>query len=207
MRTILLVDDNDSLVELFSFFFEGDGWNVLTAPGGMECLELLGHESPDLILLDIMMEPMDGWETLHHIKEKSRWARIPVAMLTGKALSQKEFDTYGMLFEHYLLKPLSENKMVTLSGQILDDYNRVHNVAEAAGNKGIDPSVIDEYLIVHHRVVMTQRMSTCMAPMDITMPWDIGKNEERLRSLEKIFTDRGVSLFVVEGDTGHSGRK
>ena len=109
-----------------------------------------------------MMEPMDGWETLHRIKEKPGLAKIPVAMLTGKALSQKEFDSYGMLFEHYLLKPLSERKMVTLSGQILDDYNRVHKVAEAAGNKGIDRSIIDEYLIVHHRVVMNQRMSACM---------------------------------------------
>jgi two-component system, OmpR family, response regulator len=192
MRTILLVDDNDSLVELFSLFFEGDGWKVLTAPGGKECLDLLDHESPDLILLDIMMEPMDGWETLHHIKEKPGWAKIPVAMLTGKALSQKEFNSYGMLFEHYLLKPLSESKMVTLSGQILDDYNRVHKVAEAAGTMGIDPSVIDEYLIVHHRIVINQRMSACMTLQDITMPWDIGKNEERLRVIEKIFTDRGV---------------
>ena len=192
MRTILLVDDNDSLIELFSLFFQDAGWKVLTAPGGRECLDLLGHESPDLVLLDIMMEPMDGWETLHRIKENPGWAKIPVAMLTGKALSQKEFDSYGMLFEHYLLKPLSESKMVTLSGQILDDYNRVHTVAEAAGNKGIDPSVIDEYLIAHHRVVINQRMSACMAPMDITMPWDIGKNEERLRAVEKIFTDRGV---------------
>ena len=115
MRTILLVDDNDSLIELFSLFFQGEGWTVLTAPGGRECLDLLGHESPDLILLDIMMVPMDGWETLQRIKENPGWAKIPVAMLTGKALSQKEFDTYGLLFEHYLMKPLTEKKMTTLS--------------------------------------------------------------------------------------------
>ena len=177
---------------LFSLFFEEDGWKVLTAPGGRECLDLLGHESPDLVLLDIMMKPMDGWETLHRIKEKPGWAKIPVAMLTGKALSQKEFDSYAMLFEHYLLKPLSKIKMVTLAGQILDDYNRVHKVAEAAGNKGIDPSIIDEYLVVHHRLVINQRMSACMTQMDITTPWNIGKNEERLKVVEKIFTDYGV---------------
>jgi two-component system OmpR family response regulator len=192
MRTILLVDDNDDLTALFSRFFEDAGWDVLTAPGGRECLDLLGHESPDLILLDIMMEPMDGWETLHHIKENPGWAKIPVAMLTGKALSQKEFDTYGMLFEHYLMKPLSESKMVTLSGQILDDYNRVHKVAEAAGNKGIDPSLIDEYLIVHHRIMLNQRMSASLALQGYTIPWNLGNDQERLRVVEKIFADRGV---------------
>lgn len=85
MRTILLVDDDELFIMLFSRFFENDGWKVLTAPGGRECLELLGRQLPDLVLLDIMMKPMDGWETLLRIKENPGWANVPVAMLTGKS--------------------------------------------------------------------------------------------------------------------------
>lgn len=194
MRTILLVDDNESLIELFSLFFEEEGWNVLTAPGGRECLKILEQEHPDMILLDIMMEPMDGWETLHHVKENPRWTKIPVAMLTGKALSQKEFDAYGLLFEHYLLKPLSETKMISLSAQILEDSKKVQAIAESAESKGVDPSVIGEYLAVHHRIMLRQRMSASSALSDITIPWDIGKDGERLKELERMFAELGVIL-------------
>lgn len=194
MRTILLVDDNESLIELFSLFFQEEGWNVLTAPGGRECLKILEQEHPDMILLDIMMEPMDGWETLHHVKENPRWAKIPVAMLTGKSLSQKEFDAYCLLFEHYLVKPLSENKMISLSAQILDESKRVQAIAVSAENKGVDASVIGEYLAVQHRIMLKQRMSASSAGSDITIPWDIGRDEERLKELEKIFAGRGVNF-------------
>jgi len=194
MKTILLVDDNESLIELFSLFFLEGGWNVLTAPGGRECLEHLGHESPDMILLDIMMEPMDGWETLHRIKENPQWKKIPVAMLTGKALSQKEFDSYGMLFEHYMMKPLSEEKMISLAGQVLEEHTSVHEVAEAAREKGVDPVIIDEYLALHHRIMLHQRMSASPAVQDIMIPWDPGKDQERLKEIENMFTEKGVSL-------------
>jgi len=198
MRTILLVDDNESLIELFSIFFQEAGWNVLTAPGGRECLKILEHKSPDMILLDIMMEPMDGWETLVRIKANPMWTKVPVAMLTGKALSQNEFDSYGMLFENYLLKPLSEEKMISLAGQVLDEYIRVHEVSEAAGKKGTPPLIVDEYLLVHHRVTLNHRMSATLALQGYTIPWDLNKDQERLMELEKMFTDRGVS-FPCQG--------
>jgi two-component system OmpR family response regulator len=200
MRTILLVDDNESLIELFSLFFQEEGWNVLTAPGGKECLKILEHESPDMILMDIMMEPMDGWETLHHVKENPRWAKIPVAMLTGKALSPKEFESNGMLFENYLLKPLSESKMILLSGQVVDAHTNVQRDAEAARNKGIDPVIIEEYLIVNHRVILNHRMATSLALQGFTIPWDLGKDQERLKELERMFTEKGVPLSSSNGD-------
>ena len=194
MRTILLVDDNESLIELFTLFFQEAGWNVLSAPGGRECLDLHGRESPDIILLDIMMEPMDGWETLLHIKEKPRWAKVPVVMLTGKALSQKDFDSYAMNFEHYLMKPLYQSKMISLVGQVLDEYRKVHVVTETARKKGIDPEKIDEYLAVHHHITLDRRITGSMALQDIRIPWDLGKDQERLRELERMFAGRGVSL-------------
>lgn len=198
MRTILLVDDNESLIELFTLFFQEAGWAVLTAPGGRECLEVLGHERPDLILLDIMMVPMDGWETLHQIKENPLWANIPVAMLTGKALSQKEFDSFSMLFEHYMVKPLHENEMVLLSGQVVDEYNKVQREAKTARNKGIDSVIIEEYLNVNHRVLLNKRMSASPALQGFSIPWDPVKDQERLRELEKIFREKGVNISIAE---------
>jgi hypothetical protein len=115
-------------------------------------------------------------------------------MLTGKALSQKEFESNGMLFENYLVKPLSKSKIILLSGQVIDAHNKVQRDAEAARNKGIDPVIIEEYLIVNHRVILNQRISASRARQGFTIHWDLAKDQERLREIEKLFAELGVSL-------------
>jgi two-component system OmpR family response regulator len=63
MDTILIVDDEPAIREIFTAYLERGGYTSLAVAGGMECLETLKTQKPDLILLDLMMEPMDGWET------------------------------------------------------------------------------------------------------------------------------------------------
>ena len=107
MTTILIVDDNPDIRDLFTRFLTLAGFSTLTAPGGEECLELLKKNHPDLILLDIMMEPMDGWQTLALIKSQPESKDIPVMMVTGKALMETEQQMYSDQFEIYLMKPVS----------------------------------------------------------------------------------------------------
>ena len=84
MYTILVVDDSPFIVDVFVTMLERGGYRTVAAYGGEECLEILKTVTPDLILLDIMMEPVDGWETLERIKENPRTKDIPVLMLTAK---------------------------------------------------------------------------------------------------------------------------
>ncbi len=84
MYTILVVDDSPFIVDVFVTMLERGGYRTVAAHGGEECLEILKTVTPDLILLDIMMEPMDGWETLEKIKENPATKDIPVLMLTAK---------------------------------------------------------------------------------------------------------------------------
>ena len=98
MYTILVVDDSPFIVDVFVTMLERGGYRTVAAYGGEECLEILKTVTPDLILLDIMMEPMDGWETLEKIKENPTTKEIPVLMLTAKQLTPVEAeDTVSLL--------------------------------------------------------------------------------------------------------------
>jgi CheY-like chemotaxis protein len=62
---------------------------------------------PDLILLDVMMEPMDGWQTLMNLKRNPDSCRIPVIMVSGKTPTPDDVHMYGKYYEHFVMKPVS----------------------------------------------------------------------------------------------------
>ena len=87
MKRILVVDDEeDILISLKESLTRLDkDFEVTGVQSGEECLEILkNNEKPDLIILDIMMPGMDGWELFNRLKENYRWSKIPVVFLTAK---------------------------------------------------------------------------------------------------------------------------
>jgi len=108
MRKILIVDDEDdvlySLKKGFEFF--QDDYEVKTARNGKDCLEILTHQTPDLILLDLMMPNMNGWQVLDIIQENTKWRNIPVFIIS--AVEKQEFkDTTEALGIPFIEKPFS----------------------------------------------------------------------------------------------------
>lgn len=78
---VLVVDDDPDILNLLTHFWQGKDRDVRTARSGREALKLLAQEEPDLVILDVVMPEMDGWEVLRRIREQSQ---VPVIMLTGK---------------------------------------------------------------------------------------------------------------------------
>jgi len=111
MTTILIVDDNPDIRELFTTFLNIAGFSTMAVGGGAECIELLKTTRPDLILLDIMMEPMDGWQTLKYIKSQPESKDIPVFMVTGKAITETEQQMYNGDYKIYLMKPVTPQRL------------------------------------------------------------------------------------------------
>jgi two-component system OmpR family response regulator len=111
MSTVLIVDDDPDIANIFRIFLSRDGHMAVTASDGKICLEKVQQCKFDLILLDIMMAPMDGWETLEIIKSDPRTGSIPVIMVTGKPLEEKERLKYGGLFYRYLMKPVRRTEL------------------------------------------------------------------------------------------------
>ena len=81
--TILVVDDELDIVFGVRVFLESEGYAVLEAGNGVDALKVLGHERPDLIILDVMMPGLNGWDTLALIQADDNLKDIPVIMLTA----------------------------------------------------------------------------------------------------------------------------
>ena len=106
-QTICLVDDNEDILGIFSMFFGKKGYTVVTASGGQGCIDTIRVTPPDIIILDVMMEPMDGWKTLEQVKSNPATRHIPVIMVSGKRPTAEELNAYGTLFVRYIMKPVS----------------------------------------------------------------------------------------------------
>ncbi len=104
---ILMIEDDEEMLALNELILEKEGYRVLSATGGAAGLEMLRTNRVDLILLDIMMEDMDGWEVLRHIKSDEQLKSVPVIMLTARHYREDEQETarYAKLFEGYIVKP------------------------------------------------------------------------------------------------------
>ena len=111
---ILVVDDEEHVVAAIVTNLQIDGFDVVPAYNGAEALELVPTESPDLIILDVMMPEMDGWEVLQSLKENPDTESIPVVMLT--ALSQDRDIEMGWELEAnaYLTKPFDPAKLIRI---------------------------------------------------------------------------------------------
>jgi CheY-like chemotaxis protein len=114
MSSILLVEDDRDSREALAFVLEDAGHTVASAGNGREALDLLDEEEkPDLILLDLMMPVMNGWEFLGERKRRPGLASIPVMVLTAAALDDKlgDFDV------SYVRKPVDGGELVQRIGK------------------------------------------------------------------------------------------
>jgi DNA-binding response OmpR family regulator len=103
--TILVVDDDPVIQKLLSVNFELEGYRVVTAGDGIEGLESIGAEPPDIVLLDVMMPRMDGLEVCRRLKDDPATAGIPVILLSAKAQATDISGGIDAGADDYITKP------------------------------------------------------------------------------------------------------
>ena len=103
-KKIMIVDDEDDVRTSVGQFLEASGYKVIKAENGNDCLQKLEQEIPDLVLLDIMMPGMNGWDVAARIKEKPEWNAIPIVFLTAKG-DDMSVGIGGMASVDYIVKP------------------------------------------------------------------------------------------------------
>jgi CheY-like chemotaxis protein len=163
MYTILVVDDSPFIVDVFVTMLERGGYRTVAAYGGEECLEILKTVTPDLILLDIMMEPVDGWETLERIKENPRTKDIPVLMLTAKQLTPTEAQEYGIYIEDYVLKPITHRELYDAIEHVLKRQQAIKSDIDLAKQSGFDAEIIAEYARLSKSIDVNKRLMKILA--------------------------------------------
>jgi len=156
--TILVVDDSPFIVDVFVTMLERGGYRTVAAYGGEECLEILKTVTPDLILLDIMMEPMDGWETLEKIKENPATKDVPVLMLTAKQLTPTEAQEYGPYIEDYVLKPITHRELYDAIEHVLSRRQNIRADIDKAAQSGADEELVSEYARLSKGIDVNKRL-------------------------------------------------
>jgi CheY-like chemotaxis protein len=118
-KKILIADDQRELVEGMKVRFEKDGYTVVEAFNGEECLEKAKKEIPDLIIMDVSMPQMDGYEAVREIKADKTIKHIPIFMLTGKDQMEDIFRLEGVL--EYIIKPFDYEMLSGLIKTLFKD--------------------------------------------------------------------------------------
>ena len=108
-RKILVVDDEPGLRELVRINLEHEGYGVMQAGNGVECLTIVRQTQPDLVILDVMMPEMDGWETCKQLRE---FTSVPVLMLTARVQSSDVVTGLDSGADDYLVKPFNMDELM-----------------------------------------------------------------------------------------------
>ena len=116
---VLIVDDDPNLREFLRANLEIDGYQVREAGSAEEGLAALDDEPPDLILLDVMMPQVDGWEMLQRVQEKHGVGAIPVIMFSGKVDEQSAADAASRGAQGFIGKPFDPRALIESTKQLL----------------------------------------------------------------------------------------
>jgi len=125
-KKILAVDDERHIVRLIQVNLERAGYQVVTAFDGPEALKKVEGERPDLVVLDVMMPRMDGFEVLKRLQANPETREIPVIMLTAKAQDADVFRGWASGVSAYLTKPFNPLELITFVKRIFsgtDEYD------------------------------------------------------------------------------------
>lgn len=117
---VVYVEDEQEMIDLVRLILASKGYEVIGANGGRAGLDLIRRELPDLVLLDLMMPDMDGWDVYHHMKADEKTRSIPVIVVTAKAQNiDKVLGLHIAKVDDYIAKPFSPQELVNSIERIL----------------------------------------------------------------------------------------
>jgi two-component system alkaline phosphatase synthesis response regulator PhoP len=191
-ETILIVDDEVDLLELIEYNLKKAGYNVLKAENGPEGLRLARKHHPDLILLDIMMPRMTGFEVVTQLREDAELKHVPVLFLTARSDEETEVHGLEVGADDFLPKPISTAKLVA----------RIKTALRRAG----DAPETGSELVVHDLVINRERYLVLRGTKEFQLPrkeFEVlhflasrkGKVIDRQTLLNEVW---GPNVFVID---------
>jgi len=129
-RQVLVVDDHQPTLQLIRSALEGLGLKVRTAGNGAEALLAVDEEKPDLVILDVMMPVLDGFQTLKVLQESPETQELPVIMLTARSSDIDVAHGWRSGVTSYLTKPFSLDQLVSMVRRVLEAVTPVGAAAE-----------------------------------------------------------------------------
>ena len=119
--SVLIVDDVDDTRELYERFMQFQGARVMTARDGVEALQAVSFEAPDVIVLDLAMPRMTGWETIRNLRGNRATRRIPIIAVSGQRAKEEALEAGA---DSYLEKPCLPNELLAEILRVLREPSR-----------------------------------------------------------------------------------
>ena len=120
-KTVLIVEDNELNMKLFRDLLEAHGYQTSGTSNGYEALDLVRKMRPDLILMDIQLPILDGYEATRRIKADAALARVPIIAVTSYALAGDEAKTRAAGCDAYIAKPFSPRQLLAKVRELLQE--------------------------------------------------------------------------------------
>ncbi len=125
IRQIVCIEDEPEMIDLFKLILTRRGFEVIGANGGRQGLELVKEIKPDLVLIDLMMPDMDGWEVYQNLKANEDTQHIPVIVVTAKAQSiDRVLGLHIAKVNDYIAKPFSPSALLESIEQVLSQTEK-----------------------------------------------------------------------------------
>ncbi len=118
-KKVLIVDDELNIVTALEFLLQKSGYEVMTAQNGDEALQRVESFAPDLVLLDVMMPRISGYEVCRRMRERADWKHIKIIMLSAKGREAEVSKGVSLGADLYVTKPFSNNELVGKIGELL----------------------------------------------------------------------------------------
>ncbi len=112
-KKILVIEDDPSTLRLIKYTLQQEGYQVLIAPNGLEGLRTAKREEPDLIILDVLLPGIDGFEICHRLRAEPQTTQLPILMVSGKAREIDKATGLKMGADDYIIKPWHRPELLT----------------------------------------------------------------------------------------------
>lgn len=118
---VVCIEDETEMIDLFSMILSREGYQVIGAPGGLQGLQAVEDMQPELILLDLMMPDLDGWEVYQRLKSNPKTTHVPIIVVTARAQSiDKILGLHIAKVDDYITKPFSPTELLASVQKVLN---------------------------------------------------------------------------------------
>jgi DNA-binding NarL/FixJ family response regulator len=181
-KRLLVVDDDPGLLLAVSDTLRAEGYDVATARRGADALVKVAQALPDLIISDIRMPGMDGYQLVRNLRSSARTRLVPIVFLTAKDETADRIEGFKIGIDAYITKPFEPEELATVVGSILNRVERTHSdLARMFGEKEDDSQVF----------VRDEELTDA--------EWRVAEAVARGLSNKEIAAELNLSLRTVEG--------
>lgn len=175
-KKILVIEDDYNICDLISIYLKKEGYDVLGAQDGEKGLSIFKEEAPDLVILDIMLPKMDGWDLCREIKKISD---IPIIMLTAKGETFDKVLGLKLGADDYMVKPFDPKELIARIDAVLRRY---HKGGQSAKQVVLPNLTID----LEGYTVRIQNEILVLPPKEMELLYFLVKNQNRVFTREQL---------------------